>query len=111
LLRLCRLQKPGTVPSDSDIAAAATVEGAPRQVFNSLRFWRKTGPEQYDEVDRLDGIRQAFGGTVLAPVRAESVPQALPQVPLASPATRPTVPTTAQTVRPNPGRREGPQLG
>jgi AAA domain len=93
LLRLCRITRYNAAPSDQEIDAVKTQEGAPRQVFNSLKLWRRVGPDNHERLTLEDGVRHAFarkGMPAVTPNQQLAIPQRpAPEAPppaVASPA-------------------------
>jgi hypothetical protein len=106
LVRLCGRGK--SAPTAQEIKAAKAAEGAPREVFGALKFWRTVGPDDHDEVALPDAVNHAFTG---------KMPPASPRpAPASHQRPSPTLQaTTTSTSAPSPlvhkpARNNGPQL-
>jgi Ti-type conjugative transfer relaxase TraA len=110
LVRLCGRGK--AVPAAQDIKAAIATEGAPREVFGALKFWRTVGPDDHDEVSLPDAVHHAFTGKM-----PPATPRPAPAIqPRPNPSLQPTKMSTSPAAQPTPApvakpaSNRGPQL-
>jgi Ti-type conjugative transfer relaxase TraA len=110
LVRLCG--RGNAVPTAQDIAAAKATVGAPREVFDALKFWRAVGPDEHDEVPLPDAIQYAFTGRMPpAPPRpAPTIQQRpSPSLPVTGMSPSTAVPPNPAPVA-KPASNNGPRL-